>query len=220
MKPDSVLQRDVEAELAWVAEVDETDIAVKVRDGVVALAGYVPSYPQKYRAESAVKRVAGVKAVANDLSVRIPLGGARTDPEIARDILARLQIELPLEWENVKPLVHEGRVTLDGRLERHFEREIAEGVARRVPGVVSVRNSIALKPRTPGLAATEIKRGIEEAFRRSAALDAQSVTVETDGSQVTLRGEVRSWSEHDQAQKTAWSAPGVTSVHNEITVRT
>lgn len=220
MKSDSVLQRDVEAELAWTPDVDETDIAVRVRDGVVALAGYVPSYPQKYRAEAAVKRLAGVKAVANDISVRIPLGGTRTDPEIARDIVAQLQLEIPDDWESIKPLVHEGRVTLEGHLERHFEREIAEGVARRVPGVVSVRNSIALRPRTPGLAAAEIKRGIEEAFRRSAALDAQSVSVETDGSQVTLRGEVRSWSEHDQAQKTAWSAPGVTSVRNEITVRT
>lgn len=220
MKPDDVLRRDVEAELEWAADLDETDIAVKVHSGVVTLAGYVPSTYQKYRAEVAVKRVAGVAGVANDLAVRLPAAGTRTDPEIVRDVLAQLKIALPASSGAVKPLVHEGHVTLEGTLGWHFERERAEQAARGVLGVVSVRNSITLKPRTPAVTAAEIKRGIEAAFRRNALIDAQSVRVDAAGSEVVLRGEVRSWSERDQAQQAAWSAPGVDNVRNELTVRT
>jgi osmotically-inducible protein OsmY len=220
MKPDSALREDVEAELEWTRDVDQTDIAVKVHDGIVALNGYVPSYHQKYRAEAAAKRVSGVKAVANDLAVRLPLGSTRTDPEIARDVVAALQSALPASADSVKPIVHEGRVALEGTLEWHFERDRAEKAARRVRGVVSVRNSIALRTHTPSPAAPDIKRGIEDAFRRNALIDAQSVRVEAQGSEVILRGEVRSWSEHDQAEQTAWTSPGVVSVKNEITIRT
>ena len=217
MKTDSEIRRDVEAELQWWPDIDETDIAVKVNGGVVTLTGYVPTLPERYRAEAAVKRVAGVSAVANDLAVRVPLGGRPTDPEIARGAVAALQRVLPRVAENIKALVHEGHVALEGTLEWQFERERAERSVRGVHGVISVRNSIRLEPR---LSATELKRQIEDAFRRSATVDAQQITVETRGAEVTLRGEVRSWTEHDEAQRTAWSAPGVRSVRNEITVRT
>lgn len=220
MKLDDSLQRDVQAELRWVPALDDTDIAVKVTDGVVTLTGFVPDFHQKYRAEAAVKRLAGVTAVANDLAVRLPLGRTRTDPEIARDVVAELKGALPASWQNIKALVHEGRVSLDGVLEWHFERERAEKVARRTAGVVSVRNSIALKPHSPSVTASEIRRGIEEAFRRNAIIDARLVNVDTVGSEVTLRGEVRSWAEHDQAQQAAWSAPGVMNVKNELRIRT
>jgi osmotically-inducible protein OsmY len=220
MKSNSVLREDVEAELEWTRDVDDTDIAVKVHDGVVTLMGYVPSYHQKYRAEAAAKRVSGVTAVANDLAVRLPLGSLRTDSEIARDVITALHTALPASWSGVKPLVHEGHVALEGTLEWHFERDRAEKTVRRVPGVISVRNSISLRTRTPSPAAAEIKHGIEEAFRRNAIIDALSVRVEAQGSEVTLRGQVRSWSEHDQAEQTAWASPGVLNVKNEITVRT
>lgn len=217
MRLDSDIKRDVEAELKWAPDVSETDIAVKVTGGVVALTGYAASAYEKYRAEVAVKRVRGVTAVANDLAVRAPLGGAPTDPEIARDAVAALKLELPTVWEEIKPIVKQGHVGLEGMVEWNNQRERAEAAVRRLRGVISVRNSISLKPR---VATTEIKHRIEEAFRRSAIIDAQKVTVDAQGSEITLRGEVRSWAEHDQAQQTAWAAPGVLTVRNEITVRT
>jgi len=217
MRVDNDIKRDVEAELKWAPDVSETDIAVKVTGGVVTLTGYAASAYEKYRAESAVKRVRGVAAVANDLGVRAPLGGMPTDPEIARDAVFALKLELPTVWEDIKAIVKQGHVALEGTVEWHNQRERAEAAVRRLRGVISVRNSIRLQPH---LATTEIKHRIEEAFRRSAVLDAQKVTVDAQGSEITLRGEVRSWAEHDQAQQTAWAAPGVLTVRNEITVRT
>lgn len=217
MRADTDTQRDVEAELRWTPDLDATDIAVKVNDGVVALSGYVPSYSEKFRAETAAKRVVGVLGVANDLEVRLPSAAVRSDPELARDAVAALKSELPMSWEQVTPLVHEGRVALEGTLDWHEQRERAENAVRRVRGVLSVRNSIRLAHRaTPA----DIKERIEEAFRRSARLDAGQISIEMDGSEVTLRGEVRSWAERDQAQQTAWAAPGVLSVRNELAVRT
>lgn len=216
MREDIDIERDVEAELRWAPDVDETGIAVKVRQGIVTLTGYAASYFEKYHAEAVVKRITGVIAVANDLAVRAPLGGMPTDSQIAHDAVEALKIELPLLWQSIKPIVREGHIALEGTVEWHAERERAEAAVRRVHGVMSVRNSISLKPRA---APTEIRRQIEAAFRRNAIVDARHVIVEAHGGEVTLRGEVRSWAERDQAQQTAWAAPGVTQVRNEITVR-
>ena len=216
MRTDTDTQRDVESELRWAPDVNEGDIAVKVGGGVATLTGYVPSYPDKYRAEAAAKRVRGVLAVANDIEVRLPAGAFRSDPHIARDTVAALKCALPLNWEHVTPLIHEGRVALEGDLDWHFERERAETAVRHVPGVVSVRNSIRLTHRGTRV---DIKDKIEAAFRRSATIDAERIRVEASGSEVTLRGEVRSWAEREQAQQAAWAAPGVTHVNNELTMR-
>ena len=216
MRSDSDIKRDVEAELKWAPDVCETDIAVKVTSGVVTLTGYAMSAHEKYRAEVAAKRVIGVTAVANDLAVRAPLGGMPTDPEIARDAVVALKVQLPLDWEKIKPIVKEGHVTLEGAVEWHDQRQRAEAAVRQLRGVLSVRNSIGLTPR---VAPFEIKQKIEDAFRRNAIIDAHKVAVDASGSEVTLRGEVRSWAERDQAQQTAWAAPGVLNVKNEITVR-
>jgi osmotically-inducible protein OsmY len=217
MRADSDIKRDAEAELKWAPDVCETDIAVTVTSGAVMLIGYAVSAHEKYRAEVAVKRVMGVTAVANDLAVRSPFGGMPTDPEIARDAVVALKLQLPLVWENIKPIVKEGHVALEGTVEWHEQRERAEAAVRHLRGVLSVRNSISLKPR---VAPFEIKQRIEEAFRRNAIIDGKKVAVDASGSEVTLRGEVRSWAERDQAQQTAWAAPGVLTVKNEITVRT
>lgn len=219
MKTDTEIERDVKAELAWDPQIDETDIAVTVNEGVVSLTGFAHSYAEKYRADATTKRVAGVAGVANDIEVRLPSSDTVTDPELARAIVLALQAALlPMSSQEIKPLVHDGHVALEGTVEWHHEREKAESVVRELRGVVSVRNSIRVLPRIA--APAEIKRKIEEAFRRSAEVDANQITIEARGGEVTLRGEVRSWAERDQAQRTAWSAPGVLQVDNQLIVRT
>jgi osmotically-inducible protein OsmY len=215
MRSDSDIRKDVEAELKWAPDVDETDLAVKVQDGQVTLTGFVNDYFGRYQSEVAAKRIVGVTAVANDVQVR-PFTGAPTDPEIARAALTALKFALPLSHEAVKVIVHEGKVTLEGKLEWNFQRDVAESAVRRLSGVTSVFNLVSLEPKA---APRDIKKKIEAAFQRIALVDAGRITVDTQGSDVTLRGEVRSWAEHDQAQQTAWAAPGVRNVRNEIQVR-
>ncbi len=216
MKSDSDIKRDVEAELKWIPDVDETDIAVKVNAGELTLTGYVRSFYEKHQAEVAVKRVKGVTAVANDIQVR-QSAGTPTDPEIARAAVAALKVELPVTWDNIKPIVQQGRITLEGTVEWHYQREAAEHAVRHLNGVTSVHNSIKL--RTKVVRPEDIKHSIEDAFRRIAQVDAEHITVDASGADVTLRGEVRSWAERDEAQRTAWFAPGVANVVNELRVR-
>ena len=215
MKTDQEVRRDVEAELLWNPEINASDIAVKVLAGVVTLVGFVRSFYEKHQAEVAAKRVRGVAALANDIEVRHDKNRP-TDADIAHSALAALQRELPMAHENIRPVVHEGRLFLEGTVSWNFQRERAEAACRNVRGILGLRNSIAVKP---NFDPSDIRKKIEDAFRRSAEFDSQQVTVESDGSEVTLRGEVRSWAERDQAQATAWSAPGVIGVHNQITVR-
>ena len=217
MRLDNEIQRDVEAELKWTPEVDDTDVSIKVQGGAVTLTGFVPDSFQKYRAERAARRVKGVAAVANDIQVRWS-GTAPTDPEIARAAVATLKSDLPSAAEQIRPMVHEGRITLLGEVEWYYQRELAEKLMHRIAGVISVRNSIHIKPKLA--AEKDIKARIEAAFQRLADVDAHNIAVDATGSEITLRGEVRSWAERDQAQATAWGAPGVTRVANELTVRT
>jgi len=216
MKTDDEIKRDVEAELKRSPQINETDIAVKVNDGEVTLTGFTGTYYEKHQAEIVGRPVKGVAAIANDIQVK-PAAGAATDPEIARAALTALKFALPFTWEQIQPTVAQGRVSLEGIVEWQFQREDAESAVRHLDGVISVLNSIRIQPR---VAPENIKHRIEDAFRRNAVVDAKHISVDTDGSEVTLRGEVRSWAERDQAQQTAWSAPGVSNVKNSLTVRT
>jgi osmotically-inducible protein OsmY len=216
MRSDEEIRRDVEAELRWDPDLDESDIAVAVKDSVVTLTGFVKSYKDKWQAERAAKRVHGVVAVVNDLEVRLPGIDERPDPEIARDAVAALKSQLPFSYENIKVIVKNGWITLEGEVEWNYQREAAERAVRRVTGIKGVTNLIQVRPTARPL---EIKRKIEEAFRRSAEIDAERITVETDGSTVILKGTVRSWAERQEAERAAWSAPGVTKVINQIVIK-
>jgi osmotically-inducible protein OsmY len=215
VKSDSDIKRDVENELHWDPDIDATDIAVAVSKGVVTLTGFVRSYSEKSEAEVAAKRVAGVVGLANDIEVRLPSSDERPDPEIARDAVSAIKMQMPYSAEHIKLIVKGGWVTLEGEVEWNYQRERAEAAVRWLKGVKGVSNLIKLKPR---VSPTQVKRKIEEAFRRSAEIDANRVTIETSNGTVTLKGTVRSCAERQEAERAAWAAPGVTKVENRITV--
>ena len=215
MKSDSEIERDVREELQWDPDLNAEDIAVSVKDGVVTLAGFTRSYTDRLEAEAAAKRVAGVHAVANDIEVRLPAIDQRPDPDIARDAVAALKSQLPISHDKIKVIVKGGWITLEGAVEWQYQKTTAENAVRKIKGAKGVTNVIQLKP---ALQPTDIQRKIQEAFKRSAELDANRITVEAKGSEVILKGTVRSWMEREEAERVAWSAPGVTHVEDRIVV--
>ncbi|HEY2530932.1 MAG TPA: BON domain-containing protein [Xanthobacteraceae bacterium] len=215
MKSDSEIERDVKDELMWDPDLDATNIGVSVKNGVVALTGFVKSFLDRYEAEAAAKRVAGVVGVANDLEVRLPSVDERPDPDIARDAVAALKTQLPVSSEHIKVIVKSGWVTLEGQVEWQYQKNTAESAVRRIKGVKGVTNSILLKPSAEP---SEIKNKIMQAFKRNAEVDANRIQVEARGSEVILKGSVRSWAEREEAERVAWSAPGVTRVEDRIVV--
>jgi osmotically-inducible protein OsmY len=213
MKSDKQLRREVEQELEWEPSVDERRIGVAVVDGTVTLTGEVSSYGEKWRAERAVERVAGVHGIANELEVKA--ASERTEADIARAAVEALKWNVMVPSDNVTVKLSKGWLTLDGEVRWDYQRRAAERAVRDIPGVRGVSNLIKIKPRVEP---HDVKQKIEETFKRGANLDANRVTVEAEGSEVTLRGTVRSWVERHEAEKAAWAAPGVTAVHNYITV--
>jgi len=187
MSLESDIKHDVERELNWEPDIDASDIGVAVKNGVVTLTGFVPSYSQKYQAEKATKRVKGVVGVANDIEVRLP-----SDPEIARVAVEAIKEELPYSYENIRVVVKNRWITLEGNTEWEYQRNRAEAAVRKLKGVKGVSNLVALKPH---VAPSEIRAKIEEAFQRSTEIDADRDSVIASGGEVILSGTVRSWAE-------------------------
>jgi len=215
MKSDEEIERDVREELKWEPDLDAKDIAISVKDGVVTLAGFTKSYTDRLEAEIAAKRVAGVRAVVNDIEVRLPAIDQRPDPDIARDAVAALKQELPISHDKIKVVVRDGWITLEGAVDWQYQKSAAENAVRKVRGVKGVTNVITVKPKVEP---SDIKRKIQEAFKRNAEVDANRIQVETNGSEVILKGTVRSWIEREEAERVAWSAPGITHVEDRIVV--
>jgi osmotically-inducible protein OsmY len=215
MKSKEQLQRDVQDELKWEPSLDEAGIGVSVHDGVVTLNGHVLSYSERTAAEKAAKRVFGVHAVANDLVVKLPGGRERDDTDIAEAAIRALRWHTSIPEEQVKVVVSNGWVTVDGEVEWFYQKQAAYDAVRHLTGVKGVSNNLLIKPRVN---AVQVKDKIEQALRRSAEVDAKQITVDVRESKVILRGTVRSWAEREDAESAAWSAPGVSDVESHVKV--
>ncbi len=215
MRSDEDIKQDVERELRYDPDIDATDVAVAVKDGVVTLTGFVHSYGDKWEAEREAKKVLGVRGLANDIEVRLPAIDVRPDPEIARDVVHEIKNFLPFFGDQIKVTVRNGWVTLEGEVEWKFQSDRAEHAARHVKGVKGISNLTTVKPKVQ---AGEVQKQIEEALKRNAEVDAKHIIVEAKGDEVILKGTVRSWAERTEAERAAWRAPGVRRVDNRITV--
>lgn len=215
MRTDSEIQRDIEDELRWDPSLENDDVAVSVRDGVVTLAGYVKSYLDKWHAERVASRVKGVKAIANDLSVNLPSSSDRADPDIARAALDALKWNIAVPHDRIKLKVDKGWVTLEGDVDWSFQRDAAERAVRSLTGVKGVSNLLTIKARpTP----QDVKQKIRAALERGAQFDADRIMVDVDGDKAILQGTVRSYAERRDAERAARNAPGITEVENKLTV--
>lgn len=215
MKTDAQLKKDVESELEWDVSVNATHVGVSVEDGVVTLTGHLDSFAEKHAAERAAQRVEGVKAVAVELDVRLPIGNKRHDNEIAAAAEAALKWHALVPRDRVKVMVEKGWITLSGEVDWDYQRNQAYKAVRPLTGVLGVTNEITLKPQvTPA----NITHRIQDALTRQAEREARAIEIIVSGHTVTLKGQVHSGAERVAAQGAAWSAPGIRSVVNELRV--
>jgi osmotically-inducible protein OsmY len=195
--------------------VQPNEIGVSVKDSIVTLTGFVDSFSKKYNAERAAKRVYGVKAVVNDIEVKLPVSSERTDEDIARSAVNALASRVTVPKDKIKVTVRNGWITLEGEVEWGYQKDAAESAVRYLLGVKGVTNLITVKSK---ISAENVRAQIEEALRRTAELDARRISVESKIGTVVLRGTVRSWIEKEEAERAAWRAPGVTKVEDQIAV--
>jgi len=215
VKTDAELQQDVMTELQWEPSIEAPEIVVSVRDGVVTLSGYVDSYIKRWASEKVAARVFGVKAVVEELEVRLPGSLKRSDEDIAHMVSNVLEWNVIVPHERVKVEVQDGLVTLSGEVDWGYQKFAAEEAVRYLMGVVLVSNRVTIKPTVKP---QDLRGQIVSAFQRNALLDSRRITVETRGGWVILRGSVRSWAERAEAQWAAFAAPGVHEVENNIII--
>ena len=209
------LQKRILEALDWDPSLDASRIGVAAREGVVTLTGQVPSYADRLVAERVVKRLAGVKGLANELEVKLAGDMRRSDTDIAAAAVRALEWDVQVPHRNLKVRVAAGWITLEGEVEWQFQREAAEKAVRHLLGVQGLNNQISLAPRvTPG----DLKNRIEAAFKRHAELEARKIAVDARGGTVVLEGSVHSWAERDEAERAVWAAPGVKSVDDRLAV--
>ena len=213
MISDSKIQNDIMEELRWVPFLNSSSIGVAVKNGVVMLSGQVDCYSKKTLAEKTARRVTGVRAIAEDIHVGISPAEFKSDAEIAEAVLNALEWHTAVQDQRIKIKVEDGNVRLEGEVDWEYERSNAKNAIEDLPGVRSVTNFISVKPRVNP---SGIQQKINDAFRRSAAIDAEKITVEVVGSKVILRGAVRSFAEKEDAEVAAWHAPGVTGVESKL----
>jgi len=214
-RTDEQIQLDVLQEMKWDARVQPNEIGVAVKDGVVTLTGWVDSYVKKWAAERAAQRVRGVKAIANDIELHLPTAAERTDTDIAAAAARALTWDAFVPEDKVSVTVSNGWVTLKGEVDWEYQRRAAERAVRNLSGVRGVTNLITLRPRIKP-SPDELKQRIQDALIRNAQIDAERISVDIAGDTVIVT--VRSWAEKQEAARVAWSAPGVRSVENNITV--
>ena len=215
MKTDLELKQDVTAELAWDPAVKSTAIGVAVKDGVVTLTGHPQTFADKHAAVRALRRVAGAKAIALELDVKLSSDHHRSDTDIAASAGEALKWNTLVPQESIRLTVDHGWVTLQGDVEWDYERRSVEKAIRPMMGVVGISNEITLRA---GPKVTDLSRKIEQALTRQATREAKHIEVSVDGTTVRLSGKVHSWQERNAAQGVAWSAPGVNTVLNDLLV--
>jgi osmotically-inducible protein OsmY len=213
MKTDAQVQHDVIEELKWEPSVNAAHVGVEVKGGVVTLSGHVGSYAEKHDAERAAQRVAGVRALAVEIEIKLLGSSQRSDADIAHAVQNVLQWTTYLPKDSVKVMVESGYVTLSGDVDWEYQRKQAARAVCNLMGVIGVSNQIAIKPK---VSVSAIKSDIEAALKRRALHDAHDISVEIRGSDVTLTGTIHSWSERELAKHSAWSTPGVLNVVDKM----